>query len=63
MECPYCGSRLIEYLGVSDGSGEYGTSLCDEYNCQGCGEYWEEGCFETELFDDPDYDAYEGIEE
>lgn len=37
MECPYCGSDVLDYLGVSDGGGDYGVSVCDEWMCLDCG--------------------------
>ena len=35
--CKYCGSRDIEYRGVEDGHGAYGTGLADIFTCNACG--------------------------
>lgn len=52
MQCPYCGEDM-EYLGVIDGGGDYGDSLCDEWKCLNCGWYEESNCFEfQEIYDD-----------
>lgn len=48
--CALCGTEMV-YLGVNDGGGLYGTSLCDEWECPIC-DYIEEGhCID--LDDDP----------
>ena len=39
MNCPYCGSKDLTYLGIDDGAGDYGESLEDLYRCLECGEY------------------------
>jgi len=47
MICPYCDSEEIEYIGISDGGGEYGLSLCHEWRCLNCGAAFEDGCIEV----------------
>jgi hypothetical protein len=44
------------YVGVVDGGGDYGSSVCDEYECD-CGNIIERGCIDTE---DDDFTDYEG---
>ena len=52
----------MQYVGVDDGGGDYGDSVCDEWQCDTC-DYEEEGdCFgggwipeEYEDFDPNDY--------
>lgn len=46
-KCPYCDSDDVEYLGMADGQGDYGTAICDEYKCYECG-----GIFEGDCIDD-----------
>lgn len=46
MTCPYCGAAAVEYLGVTDGGGDYGDSICDEFRCHECDTTWEEHCVE-----------------
>ena len=48
MKCPYCGSESVDYIGVTDGGGAFGTSLCDEWHCVSCGEYLEYNCVDVE---------------
>ena len=48
MLCRYCGSKNTEYLGVTDGGGDYGTSICDEWFCGDCDSHWEDGCEDYE---------------
>lgn len=42
MNCRYCGSRM-DYIGIQDGGGDYGDSVCDEYQCMTC-DWIEEDC-------------------
>ncbi len=44
--CPVCDSPMV-YVGVEDGGGDYGTSLCDIYKCTNCGEMIEGACIDT----------------
>lgn len=55
--CPYCDSSDIDYVGVEDGGGDYGDSLCDIWLCHGCGHEFEKNCVE---FIEPDYDEEAG---
>lgn len=53
--CPYCGrADLLEYIGIDDG-GDYGLSVCDQWECHHCGNRFEDGCIES--------DPYEEIEQ
>jgi len=52
--CHHCGSEDLEYLGVDDGGGDYGTSVCDEYGCLNCGNVLEVNCWECDDDDYPD---------
>jgi transposase-like protein len=36
MQCPYCGSDEVEYLGIGDDVGFYGGGIGDEYRCEEC---------------------------
>ena len=36
LTCPFCGEPL-EYLGIDDGGGLYGTSLVELWSCDECG--------------------------
>ena len=36
MECPYCGSQSVEYIGIDDGYGDDGDRMLDIYNCHRC---------------------------
>lgn len=49
--CPYCLSSNTEYMGIDDGGGEYGTSVCDEYECLECGAGWSSDCMEIDGFE------------
>lgn len=53
--CPYCGQPM-DYIGVADGGGDYGSSICDEFECS-CGNVIEMNCIETED-DDEDYEMW-----
>jgi len=35
--CPYCTSEDIEWLGYSDGAGDYGDRIGEDWECHGCG--------------------------
>lgn len=48
MDCPYCGGDDVDYIGVADGGGPYGTSVCDEWMCHTCGVVFDAGCIEYE---------------
>lgn len=39
--CPYCNEPMV-YVGVDDGGGPYGDSVCEIWDCQYC-DYSEEG--------------------
>lgn len=50
--CPYCGSEEVYFTGVDDGGGDYGDSVCDQYECQECFNDFEAHCIgEDELND------------
>jgi hypothetical protein len=43
------------YVGVTDGGGDYGSAVCDEYECPACGWVDEAGCIEVgdaEVYED-----------
>lgn len=42
--CPYCGSDLIELLGMDDGGGDYGEAVCETWDCHDCGQQFEGDC-------------------
>lgn len=46
--CPYCGSKEITYLGIDDGLGDYGDSLCDTWHCEHCDNEFESGCIDID---------------
>ena len=48
MHCRYCGSEDFEYLGIDDGGGDYGASICDQYGCLECGNITEVGCVDID---------------
>lgn len=48
MQCPYCGSNHVDYIGVDDGGGNYGTSVCDIFHCGDCEMDFEANCIDTE---------------
>lgn len=52
VECPYCGSSEVDYMGVTDGAGAYGDALADLYLCGGCGEFFEGLVFPIRFGDD-----------
>lgn len=45
--CPVCGSTHLLDHGVDDGGGDYGSSLCQQYECEVCGYWFEDDCIET----------------
>lgn len=49
MICDRCGAHM-DYLGVDDGGGVYGDSVCDTWECPECGFSDETNCREV-----PDY--------
>lgn len=56
MQCPYCNNEM-EYVGVNDGGGDYGSAICDEYQCPVCDWIEETDCIEYD--DEPsDGDMY-----
>lgn len=55
MKCPYCGATAGTYIGVTDGGGVYGKSLCDEFWCKECGAIFEVGYIEYDDDDEADY--------
>lgn len=34
--CPNCGSDQTEYIGYSDGAGDYGDEIGEDYQCDNC---------------------------
>jgi len=46
--CRYCGSWNVQYLGIQDGLGDYGDSVCDVWQCEDCGQEYEVHCVEDE---------------
>jgi DNA-directed RNA polymerase subunit RPC12/RpoP len=48
MNCPYCGSDAVQYDGIQDGGGDYGESVCDEYECLECGAMFEMDCWDDD---------------
>lgn len=51
MICPICGDEM-DYIGVDDSGGDYGSALCEEYCCPMCDHCEEVNC--EELLDDDD---------
>lgn len=60
MDCRYCGSDEVDYLGVDDGGGDYGDSVCDQYECLECGAMFEANCMRGVGAITDDYDELEG---
>lgn len=58
MNCPYCGSDVLDYLGVDDGGGVLGNAVCEQWECLECGAAIENNCFEGEILDAWDVDVY-----
>lgn len=50
FQCPVCGG-LLSYVGVGDGGGDYGTSICDIYDCVSCGYSGERNCIDMMVDD------------
>lgn len=48
--CPYCGAKM-QYRGIDDG-GDYGTSVCDIFECVECQHEIEMNCIDMEFEDD-----------
>jgi hypothetical protein len=36
MDCPYCGSSEVDYVGIDDGGCAYGVSAVDTWHCLDC---------------------------
>ncbi|MGB1289170.1 MAG: hypothetical protein ACPG7F_21730 [Aggregatilineales bacterium] len=51
--CRHCGGDNLDYKGIEDGAGDYGTALADMFECLDCGNYMEFN--HVELHDDEDY--------
>lgn len=51
MACEYCGSTEVDYVGMDDGGGAYGTQVCDTYHCLNCDQYFEGGCIDEGDFE------------
>jgi len=52
--CRLCGHDEYEYLGVDDGGGDYGSSICDQFHCLNCNNYFEDNCIDVfDLENDP----------
>lgn len=47
MQCRICGSDM-EYKGVDDGGGDYGESICEQWECLNCGSWDEINCVDYE---------------
>lgn len=46
MKCKYCETPM-HYVGINDGGGDYGNSVCDEFECPDCGHIEEKNCIEV----------------
>jgi len=55
--CVYCGSEEVEYTGLDDGGGDFGSSVCDQYHCLACDGEFEDGCIDDQE-DGFDAEAY-----
>lgn len=44
MDCPYCGSDVVDYLGMDDGGGDYGEAVCESWECLDCGAHFDGDC-------------------
>lgn len=53
MMCEFCGTPM-RYLGVGDGYGDYGMSLCDVYICDTCDNEQAVNCSEMGEYSDGD---------
>lgn len=45
MNCKYCGADM-DYVGVDDGGGDYGSAVCDQWTCPECDWAEESNCIE-----------------
>lgn len=63
MKCKYCGSQM-DYMGVNDGGGDYGSAVCDEWQCPECDWAAEDGCVEyDDSIDTDDENFQQGYED
>jgi len=52
--CPYC-DEFMAYIGLDDGGGDYGDSVCEQWECEGCGYAIETNCISEDELDDSDW--------
>lgn len=43
--CPYCNQRMVN-TGYDDGGGDYGSSICEQWECYDCEHSEEHGCID-----------------
>lgn len=43
MNCPTCGERM-DYVGIDEGAGAFGTAVCDQWHCDNCDSYQDGDC-------------------
>lgn len=58
MICPYCLGDNVKYLGIIDGAGDWGNSICDYYKCEDCGDTYTTHCIDIEEPEPPDEWTY-----
>lgn len=58
MDCPYCGSKNVEYRGLDDGGGDFGTSIIVLYRCDECGTHFEDDVYDYGFIEDPYIDEW-----
>ena len=54
MICSYCNVEMY-YVGINDGGGDYGSSVCDEWQCPACDYIVETDCIEVEYEPEDSY--------
>lgn len=46
MNCPYCGSDVVDYVGIDDG-GDWDSQVCDVWRCLDCQHEFECDCVDV----------------
>lgn len=58
MNCPFCGSDMVEIMWKSYDAGDIDMGECEYCECLECGAGFDENCIEIQLITDYDLDVF-----